>query len=402
MADVDGRDQLSVARLRIAFDWPYYAAVLWALQPVPVKDFSKMSPGPVGVDEHLRLYYDPETIANWSVEVLCGVLIHEIGHVLRMHATRRGERQHLPWNVAGDCEINDDLIAEGIKLPEWVMLPSKLNAPDGLMAEEYYDRIPVRKIPDGGGAGGGNCGSVADGEAKPYESPVEGTDKVPAGISQAGQELMRQKVAQDVDAHVKAKGDAPAWLKRWAADRLKSKVDWRRMLAAYVRRSIGEIKGAVDYSYSRPSRRSSALPDFVLPAMRQPQPRIAVVVDTSGSMSNKELAQALAEIEGVLTAGGHANGVTVIACDAAVHATKKVFKAQEVQLMGGGGTSMVVGLKAAEALKPAPHVIILVTDCETDWPKAMRTPLIVARTSKGSPAPAWAKCVDVIPDGKAS
>lgn len=396
MAESFGSDQLAVARLKVAKSHPYYATVLWAFQPVPVKDFKNMAPGPMGVDKHLRLYYDPETIGSWSVETLAAVLQHEIGHVLRAHATRCNGRHPLPWNIAGDCEINDDLKVEGVPLPEWVVYPKTIGAPDNLMAEEYYERMKQDAKGSGKGAGGGECGSIADGEAKQYEEPAEGNSKTPAGISEAGQELLRQKVAQDVEAHVKSRGDAPAWLKRWAAERLRAKVDWRKMLAAYIRRAVGDIKGAVDYSYSRPSRRASAMPDFVMPSMRQPQPRIAVVVDTSGSMSDKELSQALAEIEGVLTAGGQ-TGVTVLSCDAAVHTTQRVFKSTEVQLMGGGGTSMTVGLRAAEALRPRPHVIILVTDCETDWPKAMRTPLIVARTSTGSPAPAWAKCVDVTP-----
>ena len=117
-------------------------------------------------------------------------------------------------------------------------------------------------------------------------------------------------------------------------------------------------------------------------------------------MSEKELAQALAEIEGVLTANGQRTGVTVMAVDAAVHTTQKVFKAQDVKLAGGGGTDMSLGLLAAEKLKPRPHVIILVSDCETPWPARMRVPLIVARTSKGAEVPSWAKVVDVIPDEK--
>lgn len=386
-----GRDQLSVARLRVAKDRPYFASILWALQPVPVKDFKSVSPGPMGVDQHLRLYYDPEEIGKWSVDILSAVLIHEISHVLRNHVGRCEGRQPLPWNVAGDCEINDDLKEEGLLLPEWVVYPKALGCPDGLLAEEYYDKIPVIEV---SGASGGNCGSVADGNAKGYEEPFEGNEKVPTGISQAGQELLRQKTAEDIASHAKTKGDVPNWLKRWADERLTSKVDWRRMLSAYIRKAVGEVKGCVDYTYGRLSRRSSSVPDFVIPSMRQPQIRIAVVVDTSGSMSNKELAQALAEIEAVLKAGGH-NGVTVLSCDAAVHMTQKVFKTQEIKLVGGGGTSMTVGLRAAEALRPRPHVIILVTDCETDWPSAMSIPLIVARTSKGSPAPAWARCVDV-------
>jgi len=52
-------------------------------------------------------------------------------------------------------------------------------------------------------------------------------------------------------------------------------------------------------------------------------------------------------------------------------------------------------------MKPRPHVIILITDCETNWPeRPLSVPLIVARTSARAPAPPWAKIVDIVPDGK--
>jgi predicted metal-dependent peptidase len=240
---------------------------------------------------------------------------------------------------------------------------------------------------------------VAGGPPGEHEKPDEGDQVTPAGISEAEQELMRMKVAQDVEAHAKSRGNVPGWLQRWAEDKLKSKVDWRRKLAARIRSDVASAKGMVDYSYQRPGRRSGAVPDFVWPSMREPTPRVHIQIDTSGSMSTKELGQAIAEVEGVLTT--MRVELTVSAVDAAIHTTQKIFKATDVKLMGGGGTDMTLGLEAAEKMRPRPHVIICITDCETGWPsRPLRVPLIVARTSKGSPAPAWASVVDVVPDVK--
>ena len=104
--------------------------------------------------------------------------------------------------------------------------------------------------------------------------------------------------------------------------------------------------GAVDYTYRRPARRQSVFPDVVQPTLRAPLPRIAVVVDTSGSMSDKMLSQALGEIKGMLQATG-LNGVTVLPCDAQVHSVQTVFAAHQVRLQGGGGTDMGAGLARA-------------------------------------------------------
>ena len=144
-------DQLSVARLQVSRERPYYSAVLWALQPVPTKDFAKTGPGPIGVDKHLRLYYDPEVIGTFKPDKLAAVLVHEIGHVLRAHDRRIGHRKDIGvtstgsavsiWNIAADLEINDDLASENLPLGDDAVYPKNFKDakgkrfPDGLMAE---------------------------------------------------------------------------------------------------------------------------------------------------------------------------------------------------------------------------------------------------------------------------
>src|SRR5262249_860718 len=72
--------------------------------------------------------------------------------------------------------------------------------------------------------------------------------------------------------------------------------DWGKALAAELRRAVADTAGAVDYSYRRPSRRASVAGDVVLPALRRPVPEVAVVCDTSGSMTEELLAAALGEV----------------------------------------------------------------------------------------------------------
>ena len=105
---------------------------------------------------------------------------------------------------------------------------------------------------------------------------------------------------------------------RWAEQVLSPKVNWRKVLAAELRRAVFEVSGAVDYSYRRPSRRSAVAGNVVLPALRRPVPEVAVVCDTSGSMTDDLLAMVLAEVEGLLKALGLARQVRVLACDYAV------------------------------------------------------------------------------------
>jgi hypothetical protein len=60
--------------------------------------------------------------------VVSSILVHEVWHLLRKHhqrAARLGinESNALDWNIATDCEINDDLVAQGGTLSD-CLLPS--------------------------------------------------------------------------------------------------------------------------------------------------------------------------------------------------------------------------------------------------------------------------------------
>jgi predicted metal-dependent peptidase len=237
-----------------------------------------------------------------------------------------------------------------------------------------------------------DCGSGADGTPR----PGQGQDGLPRWQA----DLLRRQVAQDVIAHGKLPGSVPAGLLRWAEEALHPKVDWRAVLAAELRRAVAEVSGAVDYSYRRPSRRSAVTAPVVLPALRRPVPEVAVVCDTSGSMTEDLLVMVLAEVEGLLRALGLTRQVRVLACDAAAAPAQRVSSARQVQLIGGGGTDMGAGIAAAAALRPRPAVTVVLTDGYTPWPrlppKGMR--VVVGLLGERAPeAPSWARAVRVEP-----
>lgn len=51
-------------------------------------------------------------------------------------------------------------------------------------------------------------------------------------------------------------------------------------------------------------------------------------------MSNDDLDLVLGEVNGVLRQCGQRDGVDAIVCDAQVHSAKKVFRADQIQLVG--------------------------------------------------------------------
>jgi predicted metal-dependent peptidase len=391
-----GLDGLAAARLWAATRFPYLASGVFGAQVI-----AERGSGAVSVDESWRMHADPELTAAWTPAQLGSVLIHHVCHLLRAHGERAQAMGVRPdeaaaWVRAADAEINDDLVPAGLELPGRPVLPRDLRAPDGLLAEQYFEGIrdrPGRPADEGPADGWVDCGSGADGMPRPGQQP--------GGLPRWQADLIRRQVALDVAAHGKLPGTVPAGLLRWAREVISPKVNWRRVLAAELRRAVAETAGAVDYSYRRPSRRSAVAGQVVLPALRRPVPEVAVVCDTSGSMTEDLLALALAEVEGLLRALGLARQVRVLACDTAVGPAQRVSSARQVELIGGGGTDMRTGIAAAATLRPRPAVTVVLTDGFTPWPaeqpKGMR--IVVALIGpRARPAPPWARAVRVEAD----
>ena len=309
-----------------------------------------------------------------------------MGHLLRVHAERATALpqplSHLAWNYAADAEINDDLLAAGVVFPGEPVTPQALGCEPGGLAEDYYSALVDDDDEQSGGAHGGpsggdggagmppeaddddgvGCGSGSGCEAVPGEMVAEDTTGGRAGVDTVSADLIREQVAEAVRAaEGSGRGTVPAGLRRWADKVLAPPVvPWRRVLRVLVRRAVAEASGRSDYSLARPSRRSR---DVLFPGLRGPKIRVAIVVDTSGSMSSADLSAALAEVKGVVrTAGVAREHVMVLTVDAAAAGPQRVTRVEDIALIGGGGTDMRIGIAAAEAVRPGPDVVVVLSD----------------------------------------
>ncbi len=389
-ADRTGFAGLAAARLWAAAHYPYLASGIFGARVVPAAGIAT-----VAVDQGWRLWVDPDLAATWTPPQLGSVLVHHVCHLLREHGARAGEAGVRPeqagtWVRAADAEINDDLIPAGLQLPADAILPAHLGCAPGQLAEQYFTataagaRMAEIATLD--------CGSGADGWIRPWETGE------PATLEPWQARLLQRLVAQQCLAAARQVGNVPAGLLRWAAAVLEPKVDWRRALAAELRKAVADTAGAVDYSYRRPSRRAPSAGDVVLPALRRPVPEVAVVCDTSGSMSDELLAASLAEVEGLLRALGLARSLRVLACDTAAGPARRVSSARQVELVGGGGTDMGAGITAAAGLRPRPAIIVVLTDGFTPWPEAppRGSRVVVGLLGEGAPdAPGWSRAIRV-------
>jgi predicted metal-dependent peptidase len=397
---------LRMARAYAAEQLPWFAPALYAA-PLVLTD---SCPSVAAVDEGMRIYFNPERVRQLLTQAettqralrqLAFLWVHEICHILRRHEERAKEKgaEPIQWNIAADLEINDAQW-KGLEIPEAFppLLPKQLGLRKGKLAEFYYDALEKEvRSTSGEWEGVSDEGSGVHGQKRWWELPAD--DKRAPARSEIDKELIRREVAEELRQR-KSWGDIPADWKRWAEEVLNPKVNWRELLKRKVRGALTIGTGQrIDYSFARPHRRAEVY-DPVLPPSLQGDflPRIACVVDTSGSISKRKLAQALAEVRKVLET--FQLPITVIPCDAVPYEPIRVFtssQAQRLKLRGGGGTNMIAGIEAALKLRPIPDVVIVLTDGYTPFPpKRYKVPItfgIFDPTGDGKvpkpPMPPW-------------
>lgn len=434
--------KLAAARIIIRDRLPYFRAALFGAVYREVKDL-----GTYAMSEHGVLLFDPAVIDKESTDVVAGSIMHELMHWLRDHAKRCRAIAANPrvWNFAADAEINDDIKAMGLKLPENVIYAKHFGEKDGNIAEVYYQtaRQAAQKLKqagskgdgegdeqdgeggesDGSGdkpaAGNGWCGGCA-GRPHPKEPKTgKGGDKSDdpssndggdGGKSDAEAGRIRKQVAEAAVKHAaqKGRGTVPAGFLAWAeAEIAPPKVDWRTKLAKVLKNAVAYRPGCVTTTWTGFGRKQAAL-GFgagrpMTPKWRSPVPRIAVAVDTSGSMGSGEgspLHAAASEVDGILRATNAA--VQFVACDARVHSAKSVRTWQEAvrEFKGGGGTDFCPVFDHFKNLRAElpPEVLIFLTDgygpAPAQQPMGMHTIWVLIGGCTNPPAP-WGDCIIV-------
>jgi predicted metal-dependent peptidase len=358
------REKLYAARLHAVRVRPYLATALFALHVVESRDVPTMA-----VDRHWRCYVSPGFVDRMPVEDLAAVWVHEVSHLLRDHHGRServarerglsGPGERLRMNIAADLEINDDVYGDGLVRPKGAVVPRMLDLPVGELMEDYLRQF--RLGPRTEGLAWLDCGSGADGRARRWDLGPDGA----RGLSEQERDGVRFRVAQAITGRP---GTAPEGWRRWAEEVFHPPQPWRELLGAALRSAAAASGASDDYSYGRPSRRAASVPGAVLPSLRRRPPRVCVVIDTSGSVSDAELGSALLEVAAIGRAvGGRRGQVSVVSCDAAAGLARPLCQAEGIELIGGGGTDLRTGFD--QALRTRPDVIVALTDGQTPWPE---------------------------------
>lgn len=384
---------LHEARQRAHWQAPYYWPALQRLQ-------FNINPNvpTMGTTKGWVTHVNPERLREWTADETAAVIVHELEHLLRRHHERCGERNPGQFNIAGDLEINQRLSG----LPDGGVYPATYDLPDGLTAEAYYALMPQddqsdqSQDGDGSGEGAGNgsesgandqsaaCGSAAGGE------PAEWEADQPGHMSDSERERVIRETAQT------AVGNAPSdEVRQWAETELGiDRAEWMRALAAAIGRETGRLSSYAGWAW--PGRRDMRdMGGAMLPRYVGHRAECAVIIDTSGSISDGDLDLAMAAGDFVKRNAD----ATFYGCNTRV---TEYGHHLPPTITGGGGTDMGIGILHAQ--ERGAELIIVVTDCQTPWPdaSAITAQVIVAGNLGASRyfsemVPEWADYLPLIP-----
>ena len=386
--------KLHAARLWIMINRPYYCRALLACPLIPTDSRPTMT---IVMDHRWRIFVNEDFVTGCSVEKTAAALIHEINHALRSHA-ERGLNTASPalveyWKVACELEINDDLQDDGLDIDD-TLIPETFGLEDSQTAETYYRQLvdtvaALGEVPD--------CGPVCAAHPQHHRPRSDGTE----GVSDLQRWLIRQATAKAIlEAH-DDDWNVPAGLRLWANNTAGATADWRQVLARALRHSLHTTAGASDYTWQRPPRRQDPQDDVIRPSLAAPTGDITVVLDTSGSMSPKEHAQAFCEIDAILKKAVPSQAIRVLSVDHEVHTDQRIHHARHITPQGGRGTDMAAGIQTAA--ETAPAAIIVITDGYTLWPPdpppGARC-VIAALTDNNQlhHVPGWIQAIDISQD----
>lgn len=392
---------LRVARVSFSAACPFYAHLFFSeMEEVITTDV------PMAATDGRRVYINPVYIQTLKPAEATFVYAHEMDHFVKRHPQRMkkyardGEVRGIPFdddqfNVEADYVINSGLMEDGIGLcnPAWLYDP---DVTGDELVEDVYARHYKKKPSGGSGNGPGPCppggkggakgktlgesgkapkgakqdpnaaqnGGGFDGLMEPQTDPVTGKEDVP------DESEFKEAIARAASA-AKAMGKYPERLKRLVEEILKPQVTWMD----HIRMVLTGHMGARHETWNRPNRRRLVLnPLVIMPGRRGfGAEHVAVAIDTSGSIGDKELAAFFAEVGGVLS-DIRPKKITVMFCDAAVQRVDEVSNLEELADVrvkgapGGGGTSFIPPFEYLAKEGIVPETLIYITDMYGSFP----------------------------------
>lgn len=305
-------EEFSLQKHLVEFLWsePFYSRILRSLNKEETTDIP--TAGVTCIDGNITLYWNREFLAGLSKQEVMGLLKHECLHLVFGHTTERRRDPHIIWNYGTDLAINSTIPRH--ELPQGGLVPGEClklekSQLDHMTAEEVekFNKLSdlIASLPLNKTSEFYFEKLMSDPEVKEFIEQMQGSDEVSIGfddhdgwdeMSDQEKELLQGKIKELVkDAAAEAEnrnwGSVSAETRQEIYKMLSNKIKWESLL----KRFCGFTRK--DERRSSIRRLNRKYPGIHPGAKKIYRPMIAVYIDESGSVSNKELSSFYAELD---------------------------------------------------------------------------------------------------------
>ena len=358
-------DKLLQAKTHLALKEPFFSTMLYRFPMIETDIIPFAAVTPRG-----QILYNAQAIEKLSVDEIIFLLCHEVLHIAFSHTLRRGNRDHIIFNVACDAVINETLIELGVG--RFIENGVRLENAQNRYAEDIYDeiyanvkfiRLTYDLIFSGDknitGIKGDSLGKArkiyGDTISDSLEKDLDNEVKLAVAEAITKQKMMGKGMGQ-------AMGKLITLLEDYV---LTEKLPWHVLLGQYMNKFVNQ-----NQSWRRPNKRFS---DVYLPSVDKEarMGTLVVGIDTSGSISDEKLACFGRHLFDVIEEC-KPEEVFVLWCDTQV---AKVENHQweevpfELKAAGRGGTDMRSINKWVDENAPEADACVIFTDGLTPYPE---------------------------------
>ncbi len=353
---------------------PFFAVLLMEL--ATVHEVSGSHHVEMAAANNKDIYINTDWAQTKTSREIAWTLAHEILHILLRHCDRSkvysdsgvgpdGKPYNFyKMNMATDYVINGILEAASVGTRVEEALYDK-DIGVGDQADDVYCKLPHSEGSKGSGDSGGSEGSEGRAGHDDHLQPEPGGDAVAQGQVRAA--------AANAASAAKAVGTLPGGLARLVEALMEPTLDWPALLRDFMVVSLGHDVP----TWRRANRRRLVMPPYAaLPGTQGHKVgSVAILVDTSGSITDGQLAAFMAEVSGVLM-DAVPQEAKVFWVDTEVAGVDEVDECTDLLALtpkGGGGTALHVAFPTIEEAFEAPvDCCVILTDGCTDLDIAHR------------------------------
>lgn len=351
--------KIEQAKIDLIMTNPFYAIMTLKLEFVekPAEWFVQLGyPETMATDGRQIVYstkFIKEICPNNNIQVLKGVIVHEVDHIMFLHHLRIKGRNPKVWNIACDYIVNHHVQQAGFKLPQDLYISDEFT--DSSYAEEIYNKlIQEEQQGDGDSSNGSSKGSSVGEVMQPTNA--DGSSMSEDQIKQLANDIKAQ--IQSAYNVARKQGSLPYGIERLVKKISSNQVNWKEAIAEFA-----TVLTKNNYNWMRPNRRY--MPQFILPSLYDEElGNIVWAIDTSGSVTAEELGEIAGEADSIL----NTMNVTlqIIYCDSYCHGDVVEITRDDgevkLEMRGGGGTDYRPVFKKVEEKSLDPIGLIYFTD----------------------------------------